>query len=280
MPSRFEEDPTLLTPEVAVRVVERFAARQREQDADATQSAGMTHAQELADLLGTTPEDVLRLAEESRPVAQPKVEPVVAPRPQWPFHIAYLSAIGLALLVAMNQVAGTTPSTQAQVVTAPPAPVVTEPSPPVVAPLFEGTNWQEREIPILGNGVILPPAGVKVRLAEQWGKPTMMGPPGTRVDDEMSRATLRTAIQSLLKHTEKSEVSKFADKKIDFREVPKDLLNAELPLIVGWHRIEAFSGGHFFSALVPDMRFAKDARAAQRLLDREVERLVRQVLKE
>ena len=75
-------------------------------------------------------------------------------------------------------------------------------------------------------------------------------------------------------------ISKYTGRKIDFHRVPEELLNAETPLLDGWHRVEISDGAHFYSGLVPDMRFAKDPRQAQRLLDRQVEKLVRQVIKD
>lgn len=282
MPSRFEDDPTLLSSEAAERVVERFAerqaARQREEAAELERVASMTDVHELADLLGTTPEDVLKLAAEGREASSTRKQPPIL---QFRLIAAaftfYLFTV--FLLVGWGLTKTPTLVTPPLKLVAQPAPAQL-PVPPAARPVeaFWGNNWQEREIPISGDQISLPPAGLKVRLATPWGKPVLQGPNGRAPAGKLGKEPLRASIRSLIDYVEHNEKSKFTGTKIDFDQVPTELLNAELPLTVGWHRVEISDQSHVFTALLPDRRFAKNSSVAESVLAREIDRLVNRVV--
>ncbi len=298
MPVGFEDAPeeSLLTPEMAEKVVERFAARQAERQraeaAERERLASMARVQELADLLGTTPEDVMQLAKEvgETPHATRAPLPPMAIRapeaaPRWPLHAAYLTALAACLAWGLSrgnpargaQAAGTRPFLFGP----------NSPGPAVrgvhydpyvkgyVRDLGATMPWNQRQEFLTDPRFVPPPTGLMVTLVTTVGYKTIVGPPGKIQDSAAAAEALRKSIRSLIAFEE--SLVKVTDANLPiagYDTAPWTQSDASFqgqPTLVGWHVVEVATERGNYRALLPDRRYAKDPAAYEKALKQRLE---------
>lgn len=287
MPSRFDEAPEefeLLTPEVAERVVERFAVRQAErQHAEAAERerlAAMTRVQELADLLGTTPEDVQALAQETRetPYATRSPLPPMQVRglkesPRWPIHAAYLVALAACFVWGLRPPAAIPPAAATTNASPTPAETVWKPSDAIGVSdpgLF-------RESPVPDPSVVHPPSEMRVKILAEWpANLSVTSSPGETASPTEVPSRLQASIRSLLSWKERS--SKFTRPlpRVDYASAPLDLKNGAMPNLSGFHSVEiADRNGYTYRAYLPDARYPHDPAQYEREIRRRLDAFVK-----
>ncbi len=249
MPSRFEEaseETPLLTPELAEQVVERFAERRAEREraeaAERERLASMTRIHELADLLGTTPEEIQEIAqaEAKRLPNSPKpVEavPVVSQDPPtlWMVHAAYLTA--LAVVAAW----GAAQRSSFRVPT-PPKPIVVR-------------DHQPRERILMDPSLATPPQGVKLTLIGDASRHTVVGLQGPVTRSKATADALKKAILALVRHEEANFGTIRNWKQASFDSPVRG--SVPYPAPGGWHLIEVTIGAEIERLRIPDGRFAE-----------------------
>jgi len=303
MASRFEEKPeetNLFTPEVAEKIVERFAERQAERQrveaAERERLASMTRVQELADLLGTTTDEIESIAKEVRgpyvqkptPVQPVSRFPVNEAKPTWPIHLAYLCAIAVIGVWAVK------PATPTINGTVSPNQVFRLSDNPMHAPVtllkfdpYIGGYSREMGAFMMNVGqvptqivkapeVVSPPPGMQVSLVTPAGRKTTYGPMGPPMDSKAGVEKLQQTIRTLAAFEESlatvdpflptasNETAPWLQDHSSFQGQPK---------LVGWHDIELFSGGQLFHALVPDHRYAKDEALYQKTMQMRLDHI-------
>lgn len=297
MASRFEEKPeesNLFTPEVAERIVERFAERQAERQrieaAERERLASMTRVQELADLLGTTPEEIQSIAQEVRsdvrtlpPQADPTERFPAQAKPTWPIHLAYLCTIAVVTMWALAPKDGATIPAGST----PTLPVSSNPRAPVSALSFDPylQGYTRSLNPMMGTEtqvvtaptVIAPPPGFQVSIITPLGRKTIYGSPmGAYHDPKESAEALKKTVRSLAAYEESLA-------KVDPSLPVTPYLNAPWqenvasyqgePRLVGWHNVEIYDGSRSYRALVPDKRYAKDLASYEGSMQQRLDHL-------
>lgn len=268
----------LLTPELAERVVERFAERQAErQRADAAERermASLTRIQELADLLGTTPEDVRALAQEeakhSPPIVVEREEKNFVEKPRWPLHLAYLAALGLVLAWGLGpkpSVPTARPTTSSIGVT----PLLFDPysngyvrNPGMPAP------WSQDHELLVSPSILPPPAGLRLKLITPLGDKSVAGPPGKVADTAATFEAAKRSIRSLLSYEESLQRVEGEIPPVDYERAPSTQNDAAFqgrPTLIGWHDVEVSNGLGSYRALLPDRRYAKDLVAYEKAMN-------------
>ncbi|RYG25750.1 hypothetical protein EON82_05935 [bacterium] len=298
MPSRFDqtpEEPVLLTPEVAERVVELYAERQAErQRAEALErerQASMTRIQELADLLGTTPDEVKALAKEAQstvPVEAEESEYVYESAHKaevnWRLHGVYWVAI--FLLIVWLWPTGTTPAVPAPQST--PTGYLQMPGgSPVLAIHFDpysrayvrditSPDSNRARLYLVDQAIKAPPAGAMVSLVTPGVKKMIVGAPGRIKDDLKTAEELRASIRSLLAFEESQEEVNASLPTTGYNDAPflqDDSRFSGEPRLVGWHVVEVSNGRSSYRGLVPDRRYAKDLAAYEKAMKSRLEQL-------
>lgn len=301
MPVGFDEspeEPVHLTPEIAERVVERFMERQAEREraevAERERLAAVAKVQELAELLGTTPEDVRSLAREVRITrTEPEHRDAMSEResrkarPTWPIHLGYIALF--AAFLAWGAIRGSQPAT----LDVPPGRypyirLADSPAAPVSALRFDpyiggytrdlGPFFMATPVNLLVDPSLKPPPpGLKVTLVTPLGKQTILGAVGATPDDAASAAQLRAAIRSLLAYEESRNQVEGVLPTVAYDKAPYDPgtmnWNGDATY-VGWHQVEVTDGRRKFVGLLPDRRYAKDLPKFEEALRVRLERFV------
>lgn len=278
MPSRFDEEGIpALTPELAEEVVARFmerqAERQRAEAREMERQAEVARVQELADLLGTTPDDVAQLAREVRQGTKaPRAEGrrvALAPKPRWPLHAAYLTALIACLLWGLacflrSPVAGL-PYSLASLTNDRASGVGLRFDPYMGGYVRDDMHWPMRfnpgETALVDPTLKPPPPGLKVTLVTPWGRKSLTGAAGKTPDTPQAAAQLREAIRSVVEYEEAAMKVDGRIPTVDYDKAPVIVGTQNWngkPTYVGWHQIEITDGRQTLRRLLPDRRYAKD----------------------
>ena len=277
-----------LTPEVAERVVTRFLERQAEtqraESREKERQAEVARVQELADLLGTTPDDIVRLAREvqhdaPKGVAVPEEHAIRKPRPTWPLHAGYLGAVALCLCW------GAALSTRRPTFWSGPGV-----NPPVALPNGRPDDVALRFDPYVGGytrdpfwafrfgqgetiamdpSLKSPPRGLKVSLATPLGRTVVVGSLGKIPDTLEAAEELRASIRSLVAFEESRAKVQGSLPTAGYSSAPyyEGMGNwSGQPTYLGWHQIEVTNGRRVFRGLLPDHRYAKGEVQFQRTM--------------
>ncbi|GEM_PF-2817302 len=286
MSSRFEEvpdSPLLLTPELAERVVERFAERRAEREraevAERERLANMTRVHELADLLGTTPEEIREIAQEESKRLPPTPKPVeVRPeppetKPRWPIHTAYLVTLALIALLwppfaARSYLDTRPPHKRLELPPGFTAAVMGHRFDPYVDGTVRSTGlnapWETNHEYLVHPSILPPPPGFALKLIYPGGDRIVTGPPGRVKDDAATVEALQKSIRSLVAYEESLATIEGDVPIVRYDRapwMPQDASYQGRPDFVGWHDVEVSDGVHTHQGLVPDRRYAKDLAA-------------------
>ncbi len=303
MASRFEERPdetNLITPEVAERIVERFAEmqaeRQRVEAAEKERLASMTRVQELADLLGTTSDEIETIAKEVQGSYVKKLAPTEPmsrfPVPEatstWPIHLAYICVIGVIAVWAAapkNPVLSYAPGGPMPYVKSPEDPMHSAVSALQFDPYLKGYTREMSPFLNMGNGVptqvvtapsvTSPPPGFQISVVTPLGRKTIYGSVGYP-ESSRSPEMLRDSVRSLAEYEESLAKVEPVFPTAGYENVPylqEAATYQGQSRIVGWHNIEIYDGAKLYRALIPDKRYAKDLSAYNAELDRRLNHL-------
>lgn len=215
---------------------------------------------EVARLLGATPEEISRIAGEV-PVSRRQTPRFLrSPWPQltiagigllmWVFTLARSEALANAarasafrggpLNGSMEPVLNYDPEAKAYVRDQ--------------SQLFINPNSEEL---VVDESVAPPPQGFRVTLITPTARKTIAGPPGRAKDQGAARDQLRVALRSLVAYEERLGKVRGHLPVVDYVTAPWDQGSLIYP---GWHDIEISNGRETFTGLLPDSRFANDTR--------------------
>jgi hypothetical protein len=267
------EEP--ITPEEVSEVTRAFAERIQGNQRGPTPNASPT-ASSLAQVLGTTPDDIRAVLSEVRtrlastPTASLKRRLQIG-------NLNLFLGIGAILLFTMNFVS-VSRSTVSKFKPTPPSLIggaaVLQYDPYAkgytreLGPMREMFN---KTTLVVDKTVVSPPQGVRVTLITPSENEIIAGAPGPIVDKRENIQRLRDSIRSLLAFEESKATVNNDIPIMPYEVAPFAGYLGSDPTVLGWHDVEISDGRNSFRALLPDGRYAKDLSAFESALSERLE---------
>ncbi len=262
--------------EIARLHAERVAREEARAQAERERLAETTAPEELAAMIGASPEEVRELAHLLRSGRWGRARRVgLGSRQAWTVGSAVVALVA-ALLAAFFLLEG------AREVGSPappgalsggnlPAPIqVLPPNPPIWDPYAQnftreparGVPWRSERIAVLDPSVSAPPAGYEVSLAAPSGSFAVAGPPEPRTarDPRVVARELRGCLTSLVRSIEgKSEVKGSVPYLRFPTRVPRvdGATSVRWARYIGWHAVRVRGSRYETTVLLPDRRYVR-----------------------
>lgn len=260
-----------LTQEEAEAVANLYAERERQRTLEAERIAQMPKVDDVADILGTSPDDVEALLETVRTKGYTKPKPKEAeveesrfPKKEinWSLHTIYAILILVAIAITWANVPRfNQPAAQNQPISGSMGHMLRY-DPLAGGYMREPTFGRPfKDTYVVDRSVQAPPPGIKVSSLGSLGMMIITGPPGEMKAGPTSVAELKKSIQSLLKYEEglmkvEIQVPIASYSKVPMYESNYSPNGIMQPRFLGWHLVNISNGVTSTDVYLPDARFA------------------------